>query len=151
MRFVKLIDVRVEGSLKDFIEEVAIRVGRTVSDVARDLVLIGLEVARSGGVEIVGPIGLRRPLARLDFGGNRERLGIWLDEGIASELERVFGGNMRGAARAAMRLGTVAFQPEKVRISGPFGLERPFLEVKLSGIRDKKAREALERLRRLRE
>jgi len=54
-------------------------------------------MAEEGGFKIVGPFGLRRPLAGLDFRGRGARPSILLDEEPVESLQRVFGTNKREA------------------------------------------------------
>jgi len=145
---VEPLDVRIESVLKIFIQELAEKTGTTTSGIARDLAWVGAGVAKAGGIEVVGPFGLRRPLARLDLGESRDRLVIRLEDDLARELERVFRRNVRGALREAIRLGTFAVQPQDLRMRGPLGIERPFAELRLPEMRDEKVREALRRLQR---
>jgi hypothetical protein len=146
----QFLDVRVEGWIRMFIERAAKRKGVKVSDIFRDLVVLGIDLKRSGGFEIVGPFGLRRSLAMLDFGGGADRIGVRLEKNLTKELERVFGDNARSAARQAVRLGILRISPGKVKIRGAlFGLERPFAQIKFREPLDEKAKEALSRLRRI--
>ncbi|MHA1596663.1 MAG: hypothetical protein ACTSWV_03450 [Candidatus Asgardarchaeia archaeon] len=119
-----------------------------MSDVARDLAWVGIDIEKSGGIKIVGPLGLERPFASLDLGGRRERLNIWLEEGMIKELKSISGGNVREALRETLRPGALAVSGrENVRIVGPFGRERPLLTVTYSELRDKRAKEAFKRLK----
>ncbi|MBC7113082.1 MAG: hypothetical protein H5T34_03555 [Candidatus Methanomethyliales bacterium] len=108
---------------------------------------------RRGGFEIRGPAGLlKRPLAiaKLNFDGEDERLTIWIDEDLARELEREFGGNLRSALRQALRLAVLTIEPEDVEITGPLGVvSRPFASIKLPQIEDERAKKALKTLKKL--
>jgi len=144
----KFLDVRIEGWIKSFIEDLAKKTGRKMSDVARDLAWVGIDIEKSGGIKIVGPLGLERPFASLDLGGSRERLNIWLEEDMIKELKSLSGGNVREALREALRLGALAVSGgEHVKIVGPFGRERPLLTITHSELRDKRAKEAFKRLK----
>lgn len=143
----ELLDIRIEGWLKSFIKDLAEKTRRDVSDVARDLAWVGIDIEKGGGIKIVGPLGLRRPLAGLDLGGSRERLSIWLEKDMVKELGRLFRGSTREALREVLRLGALAVSNgEGVKISGPFGLNRPLLTITRSDLRDEKAMEAFRRL-----
>jgi len=144
MRF---LDVRIESWVKSFIEDLAEKMGRRMSDVARDLAWVGIDIEKSGGIKIVGPLGLERPFASLDLGGSRERLNIWLEEDMIKELKSLFRGNVREAFREALRLGALAVSEEHVKIVGPFGREHPLLTITHSELKDKRAKEAFKRLK----
>lgn len=48
--------------------------------------------------------------------------------------------------REALRLGILMLKPDSAKVIGPFGLERPLAMIKISEIRDNRAREAHKRL-----
>lgn len=145
----KLLVVRVESALKSSLEKLSNRTGRSLSEVARDLALVGIDVKKSGDVVIFGPIGIKRRFASLSFGGKKEKkLTIWVGEELVKELEKEFSENVRGALREAIHLGLFRFRPEDVEIRGPFGVIRPFVTVAFSDVSER-AREALRRLRSL--
>lgn len=141
------VDIRIEGNLKSFVTELANRSRWTVGDVVRELAWLGTGVKKGGGAIIEGPFGLRRFLSKWDFGGERERLTVWIQEDLVHVLETEFGTNARRALREAIRLGTLAFNPSSVKVMGPFGYERPFAICEPSEIQDDRARQALERLK----
>ena len=98
-----------------------------MSDIARDLEWVGIDIEKSGGIKIVGPLGLERPFASLDLGGSRERLNIWLEEDMIKELKSLSGGNVRKALREALRLGALAVSGgEHVKIVGPLVVNAPY-------------------------
>jgi len=43
-----------------------------MSDIARDLAWVGIDIEKSEGIKIVGPLGLERPFASLDLGRKRK-------------------------------------------------------------------------------
>jgi len=143
----EFIDVRIESWIVSFIKDLAEKSGRRISDVARDILWVGIDVEKSGGIRIVGPLGLRRPLPRLDLGGNRTRINLWLEEDMIEELKRLFGSNVREALRETLRLGALAVSKKPVEIVGPFGLRRPLLTVEYSKLKDERAKKAFKRLK----
>jgi len=140
------LDFRIEGNLKSFIQNLATKAGWTLSSVVVELAWVGIGVKKAGEVEIVGPFGLRRLLSKLDLGGRRERLTILVQEDLVNNLDREFGENPRSALREAIRLGTLVFMPNMVKVRGPFGMERPFAMVEIAKIKDNRAKEALTKL-----
>jgi hypothetical protein len=143
----QLVIVRIEEALKIIVEKLSRHLDRSFSQVARDLALVGIEVQQSGGVEIVGPIGMSRPLAKLSFGGTKQsRLSIWIDEDLEQQLQSTFGGTVRGAFREAVRLGILMLKPEVIEIRGPFGSIRPFAHVTFPELSEP-GKQALQRLK----
>lgn len=141
-------DFRVQEALKSFIEELASRSGWTVSDVASELAWVGIGVKEEGGVEIVGPLGFRRPFSTWDFGGKGARLTLWIEKDLEDRLREEFGGNVRRALREAIHLGTIAFEPKEVKIKGSiFGVERPLATVESPKLKDARSKKALRRLK----
>lgn len=144
------IDFRVQEALKSFIEELARRSRWSLSDVSSELAWLGIGVKEEGGVEIVGPLGLRRPFSTWDFGGKKARLTLWIDRKLSDRLQEEFRKNVRSSLREAIHLGTIAFQPKEVKIKGTvFGIERPLAIIDVPKIKDERARMALEKLRRI--
>ena len=141
------IDLRLETVLKTFIEDLASRKGRTSSEVARDLAWIGVGIQKEGGIDIVGPLGLSKPLAEIDLGREKEKVAFWIDNELIRELETEFKDTIRSALRQAIRLGALIRNPGVVKITGKIlGLERPFATIKTSEIRDIRAKQAMARL-----
>ena len=143
----EFIDVRIEDWIVSFIKHLAEETGRRISDVARDIIWVGIDIEKSGGIRIVGPLGLRRPLASLDLGGRRTRISLWLEEDMMKELKHLFKGNLREAVRETLRLGALAVSRRPVEIVGPFGLRRPLLTVEYSKLEDERAKKAFKRLK----
>lgn len=143
----KFVDVRIESWVVSFIKDLAEKTGRRISDVARDLLWVGIDIEKGGGVKIVGPLGLRRPLPRLNLGGNRTRINLWIEEDMMEELRRLSRGSIRETIREALRLGTLATSEEPVEIVGPFGLRRPLLTIEYSNLKDERAVKAFKRLK----
>jgi len=143
----RLLDIRIEGNIKTFIEQLARAGGWTINDTVRDLILIGLDVNRQGGIEITGPLGLKRSFAYLDFGGGRERIGVRLPQELIDELKRDFDDTARSAAKKALRLGVIALRADLIEIRGPvFDFRRPLAQTRVPSLRDERAKEALKRL-----
>jgi len=144
------IDFRIQESLKSFIEELARRSRWSVSEVSSELAWLGIGVKEKGGVEIVGPLGLRRPFSTWDFGGKKARLTLWIEKKLSDRLEEEFRKSTRSSLREAIHLGTIAFQPREVKIQGTvFGAERPLALIDVPKIRDERAKMALEKLQRI--
>jgi len=144
----KHVDLRVEGALKSFIDNLARSSRRTRSDVFRDLVLVGLGVQKAGGAQLVGILGLPRPFTELHFlGKDTQKVAFWVDEGLLDELVAEFEDDSRGALRQAARLGALVCNPRIARVTGKvIGLGRLLVRVNPRGIKDERARQALKRL-----
>jgi hypothetical protein len=144
----RLLVVRVERPLKSALERLAVETARSISDIARDLILVGLDVqTRGGGVRLAGPAGLvMRPFATLGSLGEEETLSIWIGEELSGEVEEGFKTSLRGAVREALRLGLLRLRPEDVEVLGPFGIvSRPFATVTFPELSER-ANDALSRL-----
>jgi len=124
----KLLVMRIEGVLKSLIKKLATERGKSMGKIVRDLARIGIRIEKEGGVKIIGPLGFKRSLAKLDFGGSRERLSVWLDEELIEELGTVFKTKIGSANREALRLGILMFKPGEAKIRGPFGFEYPLFK-----------------------
>lgn len=142
----ELLDIRTESELKNMITNIAEEKKISMSDIARDLMWVGIALQKEGGLEIKGPFGGGRPLADIDFGGKDVRLGVRITDRLRKELQENFDEKIRTAAREAIKLGSFLIRPEKVSIEGPFDTVRPFAEADLPELEDKRARKALDRL-----
>jgi hypothetical protein len=144
---VAVLDIWMEGNLKSLVHSLAR--GRTsLSQVTRDLIMLGLGAKMEGEPQILGPLGLARPLAELSFGGRPERLAVRIEDELVAELESAFGCSGREAARLAIRLGAGLLERGQVRAAGPMGGPRPLAWIDLPRPKESRAREALERLKR---
>jgi hypothetical protein len=72
-----------------------------------------------------------------------------MDEGLMDELRLESEGDLRGVVRETMRLGLLVLMPEKVKVAGPLGVERPLAEVLMPNIEDERSKDELKRLRAL--
>ena len=146
-----ILDIWIEENLKSCVNTLATRnrPGKSLSEVTRDLILVGIDLAGQGDLEITGILGTRRPFAEISFGGPPARLGLRVDQDFVQNLEASFELPARTAARNAIRLGLTALAPGEVGIVGPGGLRRPLASFELPEIRGQEAKEALERLRKL--
>lgn len=142
--------MRVQEALKSFVEELSKRSGWSISEVSSELAWLGVAVKEEGGIEIVGPLGLRRPFSTWDFGGKKARLTLWIQKELSDRLEKEFRKSIRSGLREAIHLGSMAFQPKEVKIKGAiFGVERPLASIEIPKIKGKRALVALEKLRRI--
>ncbi|MHA1238425.1 MAG: hypothetical protein ACTSSJ_04160 [Candidatus Odinarchaeia archaeon] len=126
----QLLIIRISRTLKSSLKKLSEETGRSISDVARDLAIIGIDMKKNGGVEIVGPLGIRRWFTRLSFGEEKEeKLAIWINEKLKDSLEKEFNLPLRTALREAILLGLLRLLPQDVEIRGVFGIIRPFATV----------------------
>jgi len=143
----KLLVVRVERFLKSSLSELAKATGRTLSEVARDLIIVGVDIQLSGGVKIVGPLGIERSFAKLGYEGKRgTKLAIWVEDQLIEELETL-GDNLRGVLRETLHVGLLRLRPCDIEFRGPFGVIRPFATADFPE-GSERAKEALKRLQR---
>lgn len=141
------VDVRLETTIKAFIEDLSNETDRVASEIARDLAWVGIGIQKEGGIYIVGLFGVSRPLAELDLGDKKKKVAFWIGEELVKQLEAEFGESVRSALRKAIRLGILTLKSEVAKIRGPFGFERPLLRIDMSKLKDERAREAYNRLR----
>jgi len=141
-------DIQIEGELKSLIDEYANKSGRSVSEIVKDLAWVGIGAEKIGGLRVTGPIGINRPFANFEIGGEPVRISVRLDDAICTAL-KTFNTSKREALRNALRLGFIVLKPEQVQITGIFGVLRPFSEAKTPKIEDRSAKAALERLRKI--
>jgi len=119
--------------------------GRTLSEVARDLIIVGVDIQLSGGVKIVGPLGIERSFVKLGYEGKRgTKLAIWVEDPLIEELETL-GDNLRGILRETLHVGLLRLRPWDIEFRGPFGVIRPFAKANFPEVSES-AKEALKRL-----
>ncbi|MFW5902834.1 MAG: hypothetical protein ACOCTT_03030 [archaeon] len=137
--------IRVESGLKKFIQKLSEEQNRSMSEVTRDLIKIGIEAEKEGGLKITGPYGTQRPLSTLKFKGEEQRLAIRMNKELINKLKNQFGKETRKSARKAIRLGSLLIKPEQTEIKGIIEPKKLFDGEKIE-IEEEEAREAIERL-----
>lgn len=125
---------RLEYELKELITEIAGR-DRTISETAADLIKIGIAI-RGQGVEpeIIGPLGIPRPFAKISLGDQTSELRTEISDEIADDLVEYFDNKPNTAAREAIRLGILAVAEDEFTVQGPAGGPRPFAEIDIGEI-----------------
>ena len=135
------LNLRLERGLRDQVKELAEAVEgddrpSDLSKTARKLILIGIGAERAGIQEKVqGPLGIPRPFATVEFGGQKDTMGTQLTPDELEELQDVFEAKKHTAAREALRLGVIIVEADSTNfdldIGGPFGILRPFAEISI--------------------
>ena len=127
---------RIEYEVKEVVSDIAGR-HSTIKETAADLIQIGVGV-RANDVEpqIVGPLGIPRPFAKISLGEQMSELRTEIDDELADQLVNQFDNKPNTAAREAIRLGVLAVTPDAFTVKGPAGGPRPFATIDLSEIDD---------------
>jgi len=142
------LDIRVEPWIRTAIDELAQAAGRTVSNITRDLIYVGIAVECEEELLENWPHGSRKTLARFRSQEMTERLSFRLADELQKELIDIFGTSSREAFRIAMRLGLITLDPKDPKIVGPFiGFATPQTKFTIPKINDKRGFQALRRLK----
>ncbi len=142
-----LIDIRIEEWIRNAIDDLSETAGRSKSEIVRDLIWVGIDIQRNGGINPEGPLGVNRKLATLSFGTKTSRIAFRLEDDLLVEVDRTFIGNRRESLRTAIRLGFFILRPEDARFVGPFkGLARPLIKGTAQEMSDSRSQKALKRL-----
>jgi len=123
MRFANF---RVESSIKNALGVLSEKSEYSFSEIVRDIIWIGIGVMENGGLRYRSHLGIPLPFAKINYGGKNERLNVWLEEEQLKEAENVFGSDSATVIREAVRLGLAYIEKEKMQITGPMGILRPF-------------------------
>ncbi|MFB6187130.1 MAG: hypothetical protein ABEI86_09725, partial [Halobacteriaceae archaeon] len=108
---------------------------RTISETAAELIEIGIAVRREGiEPNIVGPLGIPRPFAKINLGDQTSELRTEVSDEIVDELVDLFSNKPNTAAREAIRLGILAVAENEFTVEGPVGDPRPFAKIKVDQI-----------------
>jgi len=137
---------RLEYEIKELVTDIAGR-DRTISNTASDLIKIGIAV-RSNDIEpeIVGPMGIPRPFAKIRLGDQSSELRTEISEEMADQLVDIFDNKPNTAAREAIRLGILAVAQDEFTVQGPIGGPRPFAKIKVEEIDDTDINELIKEL-----
>lgn len=138
---------RLEYELKELTTNIAGR-DRTISETAAELIRIGIEVRKEEiEPEIIGPLGLPRPFAKITLGEQTSELRTEISDELADELVEYFDNKPNTAAREAIRLAILTVANKEFTVQGPVGGPRPFAEIRIDQIEDSEIVELVERLR----
>ena len=144
------VDFRIQKELKSLINKLAEKSGWSISEVASELAWLGIGIKMEGGIEIVGPFGLKRPFSIWSFGGKKARLTLWIGQELVETLKKIYNESLRSNLREAIQLGTIAFQPKEVRIKGAvLGIDRKLASVDIPKIKEKRAKTAFKKLQQI--
>jgi len=144
---VRFVNLRIESSIKNILEQISQKSGVPISDIIRDVVWIGIGFKELGGIIITGPFGLHLPFAQINFGPKDARINIYLEEEQYEYVVRTFQKNNYNAIGEALKLGLASLDYDSFSITGMFGAPRPLTSVKLPELRNPKAIEAFKRVK----
>lgn len=138
---------RIEYEVKEVISGLAGR-EKTIKETAAELIQIGIGI-RTHDVEpeIVGPLGIPRPFAKISLGDQMSELRTEVDDETADELVNRFDNKPNTAAREALRLGVLAVAQDAFTVEGPGGGPRPFAEIELDELNDTDLTNKIDELR----
>lgn len=138
---------RIEYEVKEVISGLAGR-EKTIKETAAELIQIGIGI-RTHDIEpeIVGPLGIPRPFAKISLGDQMSELRTEVDDEIADELVNRFDNKPNTAAREALRLGVLAVAQDAFTVEGPAGGPRPFAEIELDELNDTDLTNKIDELR----
>ena len=133
------LNLRLESGLRDHVRELAQNVEgddrpSDLSKTARKLIVIGIGAERAGIQETAsGPLGIPRPFATVDFGGEKDTMGTQLSTSELEDLQAVFDAKKHTAAREALRLGVIIIKADdpELDVTGPGGILRPFAKISI--------------------
>lgn len=127
---------RIEYEVKEVVSDIAGR-DKTIKQTAAELIQIGVGV-RAHDIEpqIVGPLGIPRPFAKISLGDQMSELRTEIDDDLADRLVNQFDNKPNTAAREAIRLGVLAVAQDAFTVKGPVGGPRPFAEIDLNELSD---------------
>ncbi|GGK82834.1 hypothetical protein [Haloarcula sebkhae] len=127
---------RVEYELKELISDLAGR-DHTISETAADLIQIGVTIRKEElEPEIVGPLGIPRPFAKISLGDQTGELRTEISDALADELVSEFDNKPNTATREAIRLGILAVAEDEFTVEGPAGGPRPFAQIEFETLED---------------
>lgn len=127
---------RIEYELKELISDIAGR-EHTISETAANLIQIGIVIRQEGlEPEIVGPLGIPRPFAKISLGDQTGELRTEISDTVADELVSEFDNKPTTAAREAIRLGILAVAEDEFTVEGPAGGPRPFAKIEFDALED---------------
>jgi hypothetical protein len=119
----RLFSLRIEHNLRKIIEE-QLSTKQRASDAIRQLIIIGLRVQEAGGVQVQGPYGAKIGLHEVSFGGDPDKLNIYLDENLIERSKTLFDSPEESVVRYPLRLGlwfSTGGQPSLTSIIEPWG------------------------------
>lgn len=133
------IDIRIEKDLDTEIKNLSKKYEISISDVIRYLAWISIGIQKEGGIQITGPLGIIRPLARVDLGEDQTRISVLIEDKLEISLKKYYyPDNIRDSLRDALRDGIVALRPDR-KIMGPLGLGRPLSSISVPEIKDERS------------
>lgn len=141
-----LIVMRVEAGLKNLIQKLSKEQNRSMSEVARDLMKVGIGAQKEGGLRIIDSFGTSRSLANFQLEGEEKRLGVRINKDLEKELKDQFGEETRKSARKAIRLGSLLIKTDEIKIEGVVDVEGLSDGVESIELEGKGVREAVGRL-----
>lgn len=138
---------RIEYEIKEVISNIAGR-EMTIKDTAAELIQVGIAV-RTNDIEpeIVGPLGVPRPFAKISLGDQMSELRTEVDDTVADQLVNRFDNKPNTAAREALRLGVLAVAQDAFTVEGPAGGPRPFAKIELDDLNDPEIMSTIDELR----
>jgi hypothetical protein len=107
----KLVTIRVESNLKRLIEKLAEVKGLRISDVARELIEIGIRTQERQETKLIGSMWVEVPFESISLGGDQERLNLYVDEEQLSLAQKIFGATEQAVLRKALRIGVFYIMP----------------------------------------
>ncbi len=142
----KLVTIRVNDLMYDFIRDISEYCGRKYSDIARDLIDVGIGHVEEG-VIYLDNLTDRIPFTKLTWMETSERLSLRLDEKQIERAVKNFDSQEATAIREAVRLGYTVLQADIMnftRNDTHLFWVKPFVE---SDIKDEAGAKALRRLK----
>jgi hypothetical protein len=142
----RILVIRVDKSLKTLLQEIADKTGRTLSDLVRDFIAVGIGYAEEGKVFLKGAFGLNRAFSKLPIDDERARLSIWVNEEQIKRSMIAFNTTRHSAIRQAIRLGFFMFQSEYLKVSSDKDEVLILKLFRITNLKDETANTALNRL-----
>ena len=100
----KLVTVRLEENIRNIIEEYSKIYNIKTSEIARDLVQIGVKRRKQGKAEIIGPLNIKIPIENISLDEKNTRITFYIDEKILRDATETFNDEEQSVIRKALRL-----------------------------------------------
>lgn len=147
----RLITLRLERILKELIQKLADDAQKSLSEIVRDLIDLGIGYHQEAPITMQGAFGISRSFSKLSYGDEGTRMSLYLEKEQIEAVVGTFENTENGSIREAIRLGFIMLHADSVKFKNPYAEIQPFIAFKIKNLKNHRAQKAQENLRKIKQ
>jgi len=143
----RLITLRIESILKELVQKIADNSQKSLSEILRDLIDLGIGYQQEAPLTIQGAFGISRSFSKLRYGDEGTRMSLYIEEEQIKTAVNTLENTENGSIREAIRLGFIMLHSDSIRFKNPYTEIQPFTAFKIKNLKNPRAQKAQHNLK----